>query len=92
LYWELINALGYSEILLPKIAEPGTFIGDVGKHIPQLTGTPIFLGMGDNQGSVLGAIFEKKFETSYNKTNSMVISIGTSGQISAVVKETRCTY
>jgi len=48
--------------------------------------------MGDNQGSVLGAIFEKKFETSYNKTNSMVISIGTSGQISAVVKETRCTY
>lgn len=85
--WELINALGYSEIHLPKIAKPGTFVGDVGKHIPQLTGIPIFLGMGDNQASVLGAIFEKKSETSNNKINSMVISIGTSGQISAVVKE-----
>ncbi|ABX32292.1 carbohydrate kinase FGGY [Petrotoga mobilis SJ95] len=85
--WKLINALGYSEIHLPKIAEPGTFVGNVGKYIPQLTGTPIFLGMGDNQASVLGAIFEKKLETSYNKINSMVISIGTSGQISAVVKE-----
>lgn len=85
--WKLINALGYNEIRLPKIDEPGTFVGDVGKHIPQLTGTPIFLGMGDNQASVLGAIFEKKSETSNNKINSMVISIGTSGQISAVVKE-----
>ncbi len=85
--WELIDALGYNEIRLPKIAEPGTFVGNVGKHFPKLTGTPIFLGMGDNQASVLGAIFEKKSETSNNKINSMVISIGTSGQISAVVKE-----
>jgi len=58
--YKLIDALGYSKIRFPKVAESGTFVGYIGEHIPVLKNTPIYLGMGDNQASVLGTIFNHK--------------------------------
>lgn len=86
--YELINALGYNKIYFPKIAEPCTFIGTVGSHIRQLSGIPIYLGMGDNQASVLGALsYEKKCNRLKSLFSTLIISIGTSGQVSVVARE-----
>ncbi len=84
----LIEAMGYHGIAFPRIAEPGTFLGVVGEHIPCLRGIPVFLGMGDNQASVFGALMENGVSRELQDTASsppVVISMGTSGQVSAVV-------
>ena len=87
---ELIDALGYGPIRFPRIAEPGTFVGRVGRHVPALQGVPVFLGMGDNQASVFGAMVQddqtNRLSTTWDGSSAIVISMGTSGQVSAVVK------
>lgn len=93
--FRLIKALGYDRISFPELGEPGYYLGCVGKHIPALQGVPVYLGMGDNQASVLGAIAHASYTASPNNSGSvgggeqspLVLSIGTSGQVSAVVKE-----
>lgn len=89
--YALIEAVGYDGIIFPKIAEPGTFLGVVGEHIPALQGVPVFLGMGDNQASVFGALMEdgasRQFHDQLEGSRSVVISMGTSGQVSAVVED-----
>ena len=88
---DLIEAMGYGEITFPKIAEPGTFLGVVGEHIPALRGVPVFLGMGDTQASVFGALMEdaanRQFHGRLECSRSVVLSMGTSGQVSAVVRD-----
>ena len=87
---KLIDALGYGAIRFPKIAEPGTFLGRVGSHVPGLQGVPVFLGMGDNQASVYGVMMQDQGADEVSllreEPNSIVINMGTSGQVSAVVE------
>jgi len=66
--WKLINSIGIKSLTFPKIVEPGTFIGKIGKHIKYLQGKPLFMGLGDNQASVFGAI--------ENEQKDVVINIG----------------
>jgi len=75
--WKLINSIGIKSLTFPKIVEPGTFIGKIGKHIKYLQGKPLFMGLGDNQASVFGAI--------ENEQKDVVINIGTSGQVSTLL-------
>ncbi len=87
---DLIGALGYNNIKFPEIAESGTMIGRVGKGFPHLQNVPVYLGMGDNQASVLGSIIGREDcskLTGLKEENPLILNIGTSGQISAVVKE-----
>lgn len=90
--YRLIEELGYNDLLLPRIEDAGSFVGYVGNHIPQLSGVPIYLGLGDNQASVLGSIFEKKindeFANIFDESKILVMNIGTSGQISSLTRKT----
>ncbi|NMB26347.1 MAG: hypothetical protein GX986_12535 [Firmicutes bacterium] len=84
----LINALGYGELNLPRIAEPGTFVGSIGEHVPALRGVPIFLGMGDNQASVFGVMTGSNggvARATLQDPHALVLNMGTSGQVSAIV-------
>jgi sedoheptulokinase len=69
---ELINKCGFSPDQFSEIQDTSTFIGNH-KDIP------VFVGLGDNQASVLGSI-EKIDEM-------LLINIGTGGQVSLVLKK-----
>jgi len=78
---ECISRLGLSRGIFPEIGMPGEPAGVVGRTAAQLTslpiGTPVALGGGDNQMSMVGSGV-------FSPDSPILINIGTSGQVCAV--------
>jgi sedoheptulokinase len=74
----LISALGIKDEFLSEVVESGNLIGQTGHTEWDLAeGIPVFAGLGDNQASFLGSAGELK--------NTVLVNIGTAGQISLAV-------
>ncbi|HEY9595332.1 MAG TPA: FGGY family carbohydrate kinase, partial [Spirochaetia bacterium] len=65
---DVMDRLGIDQALFPDVARDYPAVGAV-------RGVPVFVGMGDNQASFLGAVRSVE--------GSLVVSVGTSSQISA---------
>ncbi len=79
---ECIRRLGLPLSIFPKVRQPGDVAGPVGPVAAKLTGirqgTPVTVGGGDNQMSVIGSGV-------FSTDSPILINIGTSGQINAVI-------
>ncbi len=78
---ECISRLGLPRGMFPEVGMPGDSAGVVGRTAAQLTGlpegTPVALGGGDNQMSMVGSGV-------FSPDSPLLINIGTSGQVCAV--------
>jgi len=72
---DVINSARLRPDLLPRLAPTGTKIGATAE------GIPVFSAPGDNQASILGSVRDVK--------KSLVVNIGTGGQISAWMSSCR---
>jgi len=79
--WSLIERLGLPGELFPTVQEPGVCAGELLPEVAAQTGltqgTPVFVALGDNQASFLGSMRQP--------TQSILLNVGTGGQISALV-------
>ncbi len=75
---ELIQRLGLHSDMLPEVRKSGELIGGLTAEASKRTGlekgTPICVACGDNQASFLGSVA--------NRRDTMLINIGTGGQLS----------
>jgi sedoheptulokinase len=69
----LWDLIGRSSSMLPEVREPDGFIGMYKGR------TPVLVPVGDNQAGIIGALTEPE--------NSVLISVGTSGQITGVFSD-----
>lgn len=77
---DALAALGLSPNMLPHIVPSGQVLGSVqGSMLADLAGVPVVVPLGDNQASVFGSLPEP--------ATSVVVNIGTGGQVSVVVPE-----
>lgn len=83
---ELVEALRIPAHLLPTIRESGEVVGlvtpEAAREINLSPGTPVCNAIGDNQASFLGSVADAE--------RSVLINIGTGGQISWLTDEVRC--
>jgi sugar (pentulose or hexulose) kinase len=79
----LLAHLNLSENALPKIKKSGDCAGCVTKGVSDVTGlrtgTPVYVACGDNQASFAGSVG--------NYENSVLVNVGTGGQVSAYVSK-----
>lgn len=74
----LISGLGVDPKMLPQVLEPASLVGKTAnRNFPLKNGVPVYLGMGDNQASVLGSL--------RHQHDSILLNIGTGGQVSVVI-------
>lgn len=79
--WEggLIAALGLPRTLFPEVREAGDLLGRLSPVAAAQAGlpagTPVFVGLGDNQASFLGSVADRR--------HSVLVNVGTGGQVSA---------
>jgi len=82
---EVIRELGLPEKFLPPVRESGEIIGGLSAEMAGATGiaagTPVCNAVGDNQASVVGSIADAAC--------SVLINLGTGGQISWAIPEFR---
>lgn len=80
---EAVGRLGIPRGLLPPVAEAGDLLGPLSDAAAQATGltagTPVFVGLGDNQASVLGSVADL-WET-------VVVNVGTGAQVARYCEE-----
>jgi len=81
--YSLIRRLGLQEVLLPEVRKSGEIIGGLTAEASRKTclpqGIPVSVACGDNQASFLGGVADRR--------GSLLINIGTGGQISMWVPE-----
>ncbi|MBC7234287.1 MAG: hypothetical protein H5T69_00480 [Chloroflexi bacterium] len=79
--WELIDRLGLPRALFPEVRPTGSLAGGLGPEVAARVGLPaglpVAVALGDNQASFLGSVAEP--------ARSLLINIGTGGQISAQI-------
>lgn len=84
---DLLHQLGLQKEHLPDIHPSGETAGSITRAIADLTGlsegTPVCVACGDNQASFAGSVG--------NYTNSVLINVGTGGQVSAYVPTSKPT-
>ena len=84
-HWDLaaVEALGVPAELLPEILPSGTVCGvltdPMAARLGLLPGLPVTVAIGDNQASLLATLWEPEAE--------LALTLGTGGQLSAVVAE-----
>ncbi|MEK6235720.1 MAG: FGGY family carbohydrate kinase, partial [Planctomycetales bacterium] len=80
-----LQSLGLRESLFPEIREAGSSLGTLSQaasaEIMCPAGTPVFIGLGDHQASVLGSVAEP--------AETVLVNVGTGGQVAAFVKDFR---
>ena len=80
---DLIEELGLSADWLPEVRVSGTKIGGVTAEVAEATGLveglPVCVACGDNQASFAGSVGDYQ--------NSVLVNVGTGGQVSAYVSE-----
>lgn len=79
---ECIHRIGLPMKIFPDVRRPGDFAGGIGVEAAKLTGlaagTPVTVGGGDNQMSMIGSgVFDAE--------SPLLINIGTSGQVCGVI-------
>jgi len=81
--YDLIRRLGLQEISLPEVRKSGEIVGELTAEASRKTclpqGTPVSVACGDNQASFLGSVA--------NRRSSVLVNIGTGGQVSVWVPE-----
>jgi len=83
--WDLllVQKLGIPSELLPEVKKSGEPVGELAKEAAEKTGlpqgTPVCVACGDNQASFLGSVS--------NRQVSVLVNVGTGGQISLWVPE-----
>ncbi|MFA6449385.1 MAG: FGGY family carbohydrate kinase [bacterium] len=81
---ECISRLGLPLNIFPEVGQPGDIAGVVGSRAAQITGlragTPVTIGGGDNQMSMIGSGV-------FAPDSPLLINIGTSGQICSVTPD-----
>jgi sugar (pentulose or hexulose) kinase len=84
---DLIEALGLAVDRLPEVCESGMRAGAVTQAVADVTGlkvgTPVCVACGDNQASFLGSVGDLD--------NSVLVNVGTGGQVSVHVSDARPT-
>lgn len=74
---EAVARLGIPRGLLPPVAETGDLLGGLCHPAAQATGlpadTPVYVGLGDNQASVLGSVADLR--------DSVLVNVGTGAQV-----------
>ena len=77
---DLIEQLGLGIDLLPEVVKSGSRLGDVVSDVAGfLSGMPVCVACGDNQASFAGSVGDY--------AGSVLVNIGTGGQVSAYVSE-----
>jgi len=80
---DLIRRLGLQEVSLPEVRRSAEIIGGLTSEISRKTGLPrgipVAVACGDNQASFLGSVA--------NRCDSILVNIGTGGQVSLWVPE-----
>jgi len=75
----LLEALGLSQSLFPNVRASGERLGGLAPGpaaaLGLPTGLPVFVGMGDNQASFLGAVA--------SRDDTVLVNVGTGGQVAA---------
>ena len=84
---DLIERLDLSVDQLPEVVKSGSPVGSVIREVSDVTGfldgTPVCAACGDNQASFAGSVGDY--------TGSVLVNVGTGGQVSAYVPETKGT-
>ena len=79
----IVSALGLPAAMLPEVRESGAVIGKLSRRwadeLGLSPGIPICNALGDNQASFIGSVA--------NRENSVLVNIGTGGQISWLVDD-----
>jgi len=81
--YNLIRRLGIQEVSLPEVRRSGEIVGGLTAEASRKTrlprGIPVSVACGDNQASFLGSVADRE--------GSMLVNIGTGGQVSMWVSE-----
>jgi len=84
---DLLDRLGLREEMLPEVVASGAMAGRVTADVAERTGlaigTPVCVACGDNQASFFGSVGD--FD------QSVLVNVGTGGQVSAYVPDARPT-